>query len=154
PIQISPRHGVFRSRRRHATQPADLALGLLPGFFGHAGSIDLLSQLFDFPLSVIAFAKLSLDRAQLFAEEIFALAFSDFLLNLTLNLAAQLEDFELLREFGVEKLQPLSYGYLLENKLLRHDREIRQIGCNVIRKTAGILDINHDGLEVIRQLRG
>src|SRR5262249_35609215 len=65
---------------------------------------------------------------------------------------AELEDFEFLREFCVEKFQPLFYRHLFEDKLFRNNREIRKIGRDVIREAARILDIDDDRLKIIRQL--
>ncbi len=128
-------------------------VGFLARFFRHSGSFDLLAQLFDFALVVVALSKFALDRAQLLPQKIFALALSDFFLNLALNLAAQLQYFEFLGQFGVKKVQAFANGGSLEHKLFRNDRQIGKIGRDVVGKTARILDIDDDRLQVIRQLR-
>src|SRR5205085_2873158 len=55
--------------------------------------------------------------------------------------------------FGVEKFQPLPDRHLFQNELLRDDRKVRKICCDVIGKAAGVLDIDDDGLQIVRQLR-
>src|SRR5262249_25674471 len=88
PIQISARDGIFRGSRRHASQASQLALGFFLRLFGHAVGLDLFSKFFDFALRVVAFTELSLNRSELFPQEVLALAFPDLLLDLALNLAA------------------------------------------------------------------
>ena len=147
------RDGIFRCGRRHAGKTANLAVGFFPRFFGHPGSFDLLAQLFDFALVVVGFTQFTLNRAQLLAQKIFALALAHFFLDLVLDLAAQLQNFEFFRQFGIQVLQPLSDGNLLEHELFRNDREVRKIGRDVIGQAAGIFDIDDDRLEIIGQLR-
>ena len=152
PIEIGSRDCVFRRGGRHSGQPPQLAFRLFLCFVGQACLFDFLSKLFDLALRVIALAQFALDRSQLLAQEVFALALADFLLHLVLNLAAQLENFEFLGKLGIEKFHPLPDGDLLKNKLFRDDRQVRKIRRDVIREPARIFDIDHDGLKIIRQL--
>src|SRR5262249_44246143 len=85
--------------------------------------------------------------------EILALAFADFFLNLALNFASEFENFQFLRQFGVQKLESLSDGDLLENELLGDDRQIRKIRRDVIGEAAGVFDVDNDCLEVVGQFR-
>ena len=153
PVQVTAAHGILRRRGGHAGQTSQFPVGFLARFFRHSGSFDFLPQLFDFALVVVAFSKFTLDRAQLFPQEIFALALSDFFLNLALDLAAQFENFEFLGKFGVKKVQAFANRGPLEDKLLRNDRKVRKIGRDVVGKTARIFHIDDDRLQVIRQLR-
>ena len=92
PVQIRSRHRVFSRCRRHSPQASQFAFALFLCLFGHSGCFNFLPQLFDLALSVVGFAKFSLNCAKLLAQEIFALALADFFLYLILNLAPQLED--------------------------------------------------------------
>ena len=91
PVEIGSADRIFRSGRRHPRKTSQFAIRLLARFFGHSGRLHLLTQFFDFPLAVVGFSQLTLDRAQLLAQEVLALTFADLFLNLTLNLGAQLE---------------------------------------------------------------
>jgi hypothetical protein len=94
--------GDIRPRR------PSFALRFFLGFFSQARGLDLLSKFLDLPLGVVALAQLALNRAQLFAKKVFALALSDFFLNLILDFASKLENLEFFSQFGVQELQALS----------------------------------------------
>ena len=94
-----------------------------------------------------------MNGAQLLAQEVFALAFADFLLNLVLNFAAELKNFEFLCQFGVEVLETLSNRNLLEHELFGNDRQVRKVRCNVIREPSAVVDVDDDRLQIVGQLR-
>ena len=153
PVQISTSHCVLGGGGRHPAQTANFTFGFFFSLFRHAGCLDLFAQFFDFTLGVVAFTEFALNRSKLLTEKILALTFAHFLLDLTLNLASKFQDFEFLRKFRIEKFEPLSDGDLLENELLRNDRQIGKIRRNVIAEPARVLDVDDNRLKIIGQLR-
>ncbi len=137
----------MRESRPSSRSASFRASSVIPGRF------DLLAQFFDFALGVVGFTQFTLNRAQLLAEKIFALALAHFLLHLVLDLAAQLENFEFLGQFGIQILQALPDGDLLQDQLLGNDRKVRKVGSDVVGHPAGLFDIDDDGLKIIGQLR-
>ena len=73
PVEIGPGHGVLGGRRRHAREALQLAQGLLLRVLRHAGGFDLVAQLGDLALLVVAVAQLLLDRLHLLAQVVLAL---------------------------------------------------------------------------------
>src|SRR5207249_3492902 len=104
-------------------------------------------------LIVVRLAQFTLDRAKLLAQEVFALALADFLLDLRLNLAAQFQHFQLFCNLRIQKLKTSPDRRLLQNVLFRYNRQIRQVRRDVIRQAARIIDIEDDRLQVVRELR-
>ena len=96
PFQISACDHVLSRSGSHLLQALQLTVTLLTRFGGHAGLIEFGAQFVDFRLRIVRLAQLLLNRLHLLAEQIFALALADLLLDLFLNLVAQIKDFDLL----------------------------------------------------------
>ena len=79
-------------------EPPELAVGRLAGVLGQVRRLDPLAQLVDLGLLLVALAELVLDRLQLLAQEVLALALVDLRLDLGLDLGAELDHLELAGE--------------------------------------------------------
>ena len=104
--------------RRQFLQPRELAVGRFAGVLGQLRRLDLLAQLVDFGLLLVALAELVLDRFQLLAQEELALALVDLRLDLGLDLGAELDHLELAGEDLREVAQARGDVDLLEQLLL------------------------------------
>ena len=116
---------------RQFLQPRELALGRFAGVLGQLGRLDLLAQLVDFGLLLVALPELVLDRFQLLAQEELALAFVDLRLDLGLDLGAELDHLELAGEDLGEVAQALGDVDLLEQLLLLLGRDPQRAGDQV-----------------------
>ena len=92
----------------------------------HAGRLDLLAQLVDLALLVVALAQLLLDRLHLLAQVVLALVLLQLALDLALDLAADLEHLEVLDQDLVDALEPRADVERLEQLLLLRGVERRQ----------------------------
>jgi hypothetical protein len=82
PLEVAPDHPVLGRDRRQLLQPGELALGGLLRLLGQAGRLDPLAKLVDLGLLLVLFPEFLLDRLELLAEEILALALVDLGLDL------------------------------------------------------------------------
>ena len=118
PLEVGADHAVLGRGRRQALEPRELALGRLQGVLGKPGRLDPLAQLVDLGLLLVALAQLLLDRLQLLAQEVLALALVDLRLDLRLDLRAELDHLELAGEDLGQAPQALGDVDLLEQLLL------------------------------------
>ena len=70
-------------------EPCELAVGRLARLLGQAGRLDPLAQLVDLGLGLVLLAELALDRLELLAQVVLALALLHLGLDLRLDLRAQ-----------------------------------------------------------------
>ncbi len=84
PVEIVADDRCFGRHRAHATQLLQLSLGLFAGFLGKLGLVDAFFEFSRFIATILAIAKLLLDRLHLLVEIVFALR----LLHLALDAAA------------------------------------------------------------------
>ncbi len=119
----------------------------MPGF------LELLAKLVDFRLAVVGFAQLLVNGLELFAQQIFALALAHLFLHLFLNLVAQLQDFEFLREFADQRFQAPPHVGCLQQFLAKQRRKRRQIGGDEIGQTDRILNVQSRSLQIVGELR-
>ena len=84
--------------RGQALEALQLALGLLPGVLGQARRLEALAQLLGLGRGLVHLAQLLLDRLELLAQEVLALALLHLGLHLRLDPAADLHQLELARE--------------------------------------------------------
>ena len=126
PFQIRARNHVFRGSGSHLREPLQFAVAFFLGFRGHAGLFDFLAQLVDFGLAVVGFAQFLLNRLHLLAQQEFALALVDLLLNLVVNLVAQIEHFAFFGEFADQRFQALAHAESLQQFLADHGAQRRQ----------------------------
>ena len=74
PVDVGADHAVLGRGGRELLEPPELALDGLLGLLGQVLLLDLLAQLGQLGLLLVALAELVLDRLQLLAEEVLALA--------------------------------------------------------------------------------
>ena len=153
PFQIGPRHHVFGRSRSHLRQALQFALAFLLRFGGHARLFHLLAKLVDFRDSVVGFAQLLLNGLHLLAQQEFALALVHLLLNLLVNLVAQLEHFLFLGKLAHQRFQPLADVEGFEQFLAHHGVERRQRRSHEIGQPRRRIDIHHFGLQIVGKLR-
>ncbi len=73
PVEVVAHHGRLRRHRAHGAQLLHLADRLVARFLGELRLVDALLELGQFVAALPAFAKLLLDRLQLFVEVVLAL---------------------------------------------------------------------------------
>ena len=118
---------------------------------GQAGRLDPLAQLVDLGLLLVALAQLLLDRLELLAEEVLALALVDLRLDLRLDLGAELDDLELAGEDLGEPAQPAGDVDRLEQLLLLLGRDAQGAGDQV-REGGGVVEVGDGELELLGQI--
>jgi hypothetical protein len=138
PLEVSARNHVLGRGRGHFLEPLQLAVALLARLGGHLRLFDLLAQLLDFGDGVVGFAQFLVNRLQLFAQQVFTLALAHLLLDLLLNLRAQLEHFALATQFAHERLQALVHVGRFEQFLPRLRGERRHVPGDEIAQAAGV----------------
>src|SRR6185312_5460246 len=100
----------------------------------------------------VALAELVLDRLQLLAQEVLALALLELRLDLRLDLRAELDDLELSLEDAEHVAQPLRDMALLEQRLLLVGLQAQRRGDEV-RERARVIDVRRRELELGGQIR-
>ena len=151
PLEVGADDAVLGRGGRQFLQPRELAVGRFAGVLGKPGGLDLLAQLVDFRLLLVALAELVLDRFQLLAEEELALALVDFGLDLGLDLGAELDHLELAGEDLGEAAQARGDVDLLEQLLLLLDRDPQGAGDQVA-EGRGVVDVGDRQLQLLGQV--
>ena len=123
----------------------------LRGVLGQLRRLDPLAQLVDLGLLLVALAELLLDRLQLLAQEVLALALVDLRLDLRLDLGAELDHLELAGEDLREAAQPLADVDLLEQLLLLLGRDPQRAGDQVAERR-GVVDVGDRELQLLGQV--
>ncbi len=153
PFQIGARDHVFGRSRSHFRQPLQFAIAFLAGLGGHSGFFELLAKLVDFGLAVVGFAQFLVNRLELLAQQIFALALADLFLNLLLNLVAQLQNFEFLGEFANQGFQAPAHVGGFQQFLAQQRRKRRQVRGDEIGQAHRVFDVQRRGLQIVGKLR-
>ena len=153
PLDIVARQRVVRRHRVHPAQPPKLLQRVLLHLLGHAGGFDLLLQLGNVLLRVVQVAQLLLDRLQLLAQIVVALRGLHRILHLGLDLVAQLLHLQLLRQVLVDALQPRGNVRRLQQLLLVGGGQERQRRGDKVRQPPRLLDVDRDGLQIVRERR-
>ena len=122
---------------RQALEPRELAVGRLLRRLGQLGGCDPLAQLVDLGLGLVLLAELALDRLELLAQVVLALALVDLRLDLRLDLGAELDHLELAGEDLGEAAQAARDVDLLEQLLLLGGRDPQRPGDQVRRAPRG-----------------
>ncbi len=151
PLEVGADDPVLGRRRWQLFQPRELALGGFAGVLGQVGRLDLLPQLVDFGLLLVALAELVLDRFHLLAQEELALALVDFGLDLRLDLAAELDHLELTGEDLGQMAEAGGDLVLLEQPLLLLGRDPQCPGDQIAERR-GIVDVGDRQLQLFRQV--
>ena len=118
---------------------------------GRLGRLDPLAQLVDLGLLLVGLAELLLDRLELLAQVVLALALVDLRLDLGLDLGAELDHLELAGEDLREPAQPPADVDLLEQLLLLGGRDPQRPGDQVGERR-GVVDVGDRELELLRQI--
>src|SRR4051794_3278639 len=151
PLQVCADHAVLGGLRRQALEAVELALGLLHAVLGQPRGLDLLAQLARLGLLLVDFAELVLDRLQLLAQEVLALALLHLRLDLRLDLRADGGQLELPREHLREQAQALRQVALLEQPLLLLGLDAQRAGDHV-RQLRRVLEVGHGDLQLLGQV--
>ena len=153
PLEVGADDAVLGGGGRQPLEPRELAVGGLAGLLGQPGRLDPLAQLVDLRLGLVPLAELALDRLQLLAQVVLALALVDLRLDLGLDLRAELDHLELAGEDLREPPQPPGDVDLLEQLLLLVGRDPQRAGDQV-RERRGIVDVGDRELQLLRAGRG
>ena len=119
---------------------------------GSSAAVDPLAQLVDLGLLLVALAELALDRLQLLAQVVLALALLHLRLDLGLDLRPELDHLELAGEDLREPAQPARDVDLLEQLLLLRGRDPQRAGDQV-RERRGVVDVGDRELQLLGQIR-
>ena len=126
PVEIGAHHRVLGRGLGHALQALQLLPRLLLGLLGHAGLGDRLLQLLDLGGGALGLAELLLDRLQLLAQDVLALAALDRVLGLLADVARDLEHLDPVAEQLQDPVQPAPQVDGLEDLLLLLDPQIHE----------------------------
>ncbi len=148
PVEVVARNGGFGRHRRHHFQPLQLLQGLFLRPFGHAGSFDLLLELFDFV--GFAAAQFLLDGLQLFVEVVLFLGALHLALHARIDRAVDVELFDFHFQNVGDAVQALKGLEKFEQFLLFFDGNL-QIGGNRVGKLAGIFHAHGGNHRVVIQ---
>ena len=107
---------------------------------GSSIALELLAQLVDLGLDLVGLAELLLDRLELLAQEVLALALVELGLDLGLDLRADRHHLELAGEELRQAPQALAHVELLEQRLLLLGRDPQRPGDQV-GEHAGVVDV-------------
>ena len=122
--------------RRQALQ---LAVGLLLGIRRQVGVADLGPVFLDFRRALVLLSQFGPDGLELLAQVVLALLFVHVLLDLVLDLLAQLQDFDLFVDDARDLLQALGHAQGFQYLLLFLRRGVQRGGDHV-RQSARLLD--------------
>ena len=137
--------------RRQPLEAPELALGLLPRVLGQVRLLELLAQLLRLGLRLVDLAELLLDRLELLAQEVLALALLHLRLDLRLDPRADLDELELAREDLGQQAEPPGDVHLLEQLLLLLGPDPQRARDHV-RQLRGIVEVRDRDLELLRQV--
>ena len=151
PLEVGADDAVLGGRRRQALEASQLALGLLAGVLGKVRRLDPLPQLVDLGLLLVGLAELLLDRLQLLAQVVLALALLDLRLDLRLDLGAELDHLQLAGQDLREAAQPPADVHLLEQLLLLLGRDPKRAGDQVGER-GGVVDVGDRELQLLGQV--
>jgi len=123
PVEIGGGNRVFRRRRMHARKPLQFAQRLFFGFLRQIFLFNFFAVLVRLHRIFVAFPQLLADGLELLAQIIFPLVFVDVVLDLRLNLIAQLQHFHLvIHHFGKFFQAQLDVGRVQHFLFLLHRR--------------------------------
>ena len=152
PLEVGADDAVLGCRLRQALEPRQLAIGGLLSVLRQRQRLEPLAQLVDLGLLGVALAELGLDRLQLLAQEVLALALLHLRLDLRLDLRAELEHLELAVQDRRDLAQPLLDVHRLEDQLplLGRDRAHRR--GDEVGERARVVDVRRRELQLLGQV--
>ena len=116
--------------------------------------VEPLAQLVDLGLLGVALAELALDRLQLLAQEVLALALLHLRLHLRLDLRAELEHLQLAAQDRGDLAQALLDVDRLEDLLALLGRDRAHRRRDEVRERARVVDVRRRELQLLGQVRG
>ena len=152
PLEIRANDAVLGHRRLQPLEPGQLAVDLLADDLGEVERLELRAQFVDLGLDLVGLTELLLDRLELLAQEILALALVELGLDLRLDLRADRHHLKLARQDLRELSEALRDVDLLEQRLLLLGRDPQRAGDQV-RQHAGVVDVGDHDLELLGQVR-
>ena len=127
-IQISPEHLMICRRWRHFGQALELPFRFLPHMVGQVRLGHLFLEMGDLVVVAVLFAQFLLNRFQLLAQHVFALALADLRLRIAGDLVAELENLNLFGQGHIEGAQQIQRRSAFEQLLLFRHAEVDQGG--------------------------
>ena len=135
----------------HALEAFQLADGLGECLFRHAHFVDLCAVLLSLLTARVGLAELRLDRAQLLAEEVLALAAAHLAVGLRLNFGLHRRDFELALEQRVDAPKTREGIDDLEDLLGFGEAEL-QVRGDEVGEATGVVNVRGDRQHLGRQV--
>ena len=151
PLEVGADHPVLGGDRRQLLEPGELPFGGLLRLLRQAGLLDPLAELVDLGLLLVGLAELLLDRLELLAQEVLALALVDLGLDLGLDLRAELDHLELAGEDLGQAPQPLGHVHGLEQLLLLLGGDAKRPG-DQMGEGGGVVEVGDGELELLGQV--
>ena len=152
PIEIGSRDGVFRDHRRHLRKPLDFLERNLADFLGQRRLLDLLTEIVRLRRHRVSFAQLTLDGADLFAQEKVALALRHRAGDVVLNLGTQRGDFELAIQQRLEAIETLFDIHRLDQLLALVEAQV-EIPSDQVGEIAAGIGVDGRDLDLVGQSR-
>jgi len=149
PVQVGADDAVFGGGGGQLGHAVQLAAGLLLRLLGHPGFLDLPAELLDLDLLLIGLAQFMLDGLELLAQEVLALDLLHLRLGLRLDLAAQLQNFQLLVEDGHQPAE-LGRDVVDLQELLAFLQVDPDVGCDGVDDLQRIVHVQGGGDQLRR----
>ena len=152
PIDVRTDDAVLRGGGRKLLEPRQLTVDGLANVLRQLHLVEARAQLVDLGLLGVTFAELVLDRLQLLAQEELALPLLHFLLDLRLDLGAELEDLELAVQDCRHLAEPRLHVGELEQVLLLLGLEAQRRGDEIAER-ARVVDVRSGDLQLLGEIR-
>ena len=131
PVEIGAHHRVFAGRFGHALQALEFLQRLFLDFFGHAGIGDGFGDFLQLGCAFISFAKLLLDGAKLFAQQVLAALLADRLLGALIDLLRDAQHLGTARQDFEQAVEPGAQIEGFQQRLLLFDGGVHQHGNDI-----------------------
>jgi hypothetical protein len=151
PLQVAADHAMLGGLGRQLLEAVQLAIDLLADVGGQQHVGELVAQLAGLLGGLVELAELVLDRLELLAQDVLALALVDLGLDLGLDLGADRDDLQLAREDLDETAQPATDIDLLQQRLLLLGRQPQRAGDQVAERRR-VVDVGDRQLELLGQV--
>ena len=151
PVDVVAHHGGFRRHGRHHLQLVELAGGLLPRLFRHAGARDLLLELGDLVATLVHLAELFLNGLHLLIQVVLALALLHLRLDAAADALLDLQHVHLALDGDQDVLEALTDVENLQHLLLLAELE-RHVRRNRVGEPSRVLDPGKGGQHLRRDL--
>jgi len=142
PVDVVADHRRLGGHRRHHLQLLELLEAAVLGLLAHPLRLDLLLELAELVLELVAVTQLLLDGLHLLVQVVLLLRLLHLLLHAGADLLLHLENLDLGLHELVEALEALLRRWGLEELLLVFDLEV-DVGDDRVGEAAGLLDRLH-----------